>query len=169
MRITLILLAGAATGMAASLKRTVLKQHNRARALHGAAKLKWSNELAGIAQSHTNTCVFSHKIDGDYGQNIGWASAASGGDDDAVNEMADMITDAWYGEVSKFTEYGASTPNTARLGEWGHFTQVVWNATTEVGCAYSTCNAGAAHMFICNYSPPGNVGGQYAVNVAPKV
>ncbi|KXJ93396.1 CAP domain-containing protein [Microdochium bolleyi] len=162
MKICLVLLASAATAMAAGFKKTALVQHNAARALHGAPKLKWSRELAAIAQSHTNSCEFKHKVDGDYGQNLGWSSGS-----DAVSAMADMVTETWYGEVSAFTQYGAATPNMGSFSDWGHFSQLTWKDTQEVGCAYSACNG--AYFFECNYSPPGNVAGQYGANVAPAV
>ena len=47
-----------------------------------------------------------------------------------------------------------------------HFTQVVWKGTTELGCAHALCNnlipgAGQAHFYVCEYSPSGNVIGQF--------
>ena len=188
MKFTLLILAGAATVLADGFRKTSVKAHNAARALHGAPKLKWSDDLANIAQSLSNECVFAHKMyviisgfcsslrplkreetfggrthqtnpqlwcsTGNYGQNIGWSTATSA--EDAVDKMADMITNQWYGaEVGKFTQYGAATPNLANFAQWGHFTQIVWKATTEVGCAYSTCDSGRGYMFVCNYSPPG--------------
>ncbi|MBO4329990.1 MAG: hypothetical protein J5820_05070, partial [Rhodocyclaceae bacterium] len=38
---------------------------------------------------------------------------------------------------------------------FGHYTQMVWNTTTEIGCGYKVCS-GAIQM-VCNYNPPGNV------------
>jgi pathogenesis-related protein 1 len=47
-----------------------------------------------------------------------------------------------------------------------HFTQVVWRATKEVGCAMANCEAPAPDgtnsvwkFFVCRYSPPGNING----------
>jgi len=37
----------------------------------------------------------------------------------------------------------------------GHFTQVVWAATTTVGCAVKSCPK--YPIYICEYDPPGNV------------
>ncbi len=46
----------------------------------------------------------------------------------------------------------------------GHFTQVVWRGTAEVGCGTMTC--GGMDVWVCNYDPPGNMEGDYAANVA---
>ena len=48
-----------------------------------------------------------------------------------------------------------------------HFTQVVWKSTKTVGCAVQTCNGifdpkyGPAKYYVCEYSPAGNVIGQF--------
>ena len=44
----------------------------------------------------------------------------------------------------------------------GHYTQVVWRNTTEIGCGVATCKEGALtwDIWICNYAPPGNIAGQ---------
>ena len=48
-----------------------------------------------------------------------------------------------------------------------HFTQVVWKSTKTVGCAVQTCNGifdptyGPAKYYVCEYSPAGNVLGQF--------
>lgn len=57
--------------------------------------------------------------------------------------------------------------------EPSHFTQVVWQATTEVGCHKGICRdvRGAnlpqtpVTFWACNYNPPGNIIGEIAQNV----
>jgi hypothetical protein len=54
----------------------------------------------------------------------------------------------------------------------GHFTQLVWRATTELGCARAQC--GGIDVVVCQYDPPGNVEDPqqdhalYRQNVAPE-
>ena len=52
-----------------------------------------------------------------------------------------------------------------------HFTQVVWKSTTELGCAVSTCghifpDQGPAVLYVCLYSPAGNVLGEIAYAIS---
>ncbi|KAF7731795.1 hypothetical protein EC973_008310 [Apophysomyces ossiformis] len=79
---------------------------------------------------------------GDYGENLAygypnWGSAIS----------------AWYNEVK---DYDYSNPGFS--GKTGHFTQLVWKSTTEIGCGVKTCaNLKGAKLFTCSYLEFGNI------------
>ncbi len=47
--------------------------------------------------------------------------------------------------------------------------QVVWRGTTQVGCAVADCGGSFRNFYVCNYSPQGNIWGQFAQNVYPPV
>ena len=36
----------------------------------------------------------------------------------------------------------------------GHFTQLVWKGSTQIGCGVASC--GGQNFWVCRYSPPGN-------------
>ena len=48
-------------------------------------------------------------------------------------------------------------PNVSTTGKWtdvGHYSQVIWPTTTELGCALA--HNKARDYLVCRYSPPGN-------------
>jgi hypothetical protein len=52
----------------------------------------------------------------------------------------------------------------------GHFTQLVWQNTTAVGCGAAQCNTNGdkgvqGWLMVCEYSPAGNVVGQFRQEV----
>lgn len=47
----------------------------------------------------------------------------------------------------------------------GHFTQVVWKESKELGVAFA--KNGGKVIVVANYSPPGNFIGHFAENVPP--
>jgi len=136
--------------------KALLDAHNRVRARHCAPALKWSPKLAASAQKWANTlrdrgCMLGHS-GGQYGENL--AAATEGTMD------ASAVVDMWYAEMKRYSfRDGGFSMKT------GHFTQVVWRGTTEVGCGRSQCNG--MDVWICQYDPPGNVQGQYRENVLP--
>ena len=77
-----------------------------------------------------------------------------------------LAVDGWAGEEKKYN-YGK-----AQFSEQtGHFTQLVWQNTTKVGCGAVYCNsnkddAAFGWFLVCEYDPPGNVIGQFKSNVA---
>ena len=66
----------------------------------------------------------------------------------------------WYDEIAK---YSFKKPTFSM--ETGHFTQVVWTTTTQVGCGMTQCKG--LDIWVCNYDPPGNWEGQYPQHVLP--
>lgn len=61
----------------------------------------------------------------------------------------DMAINGWHREVDKFT-YGGNNV----LGAVGHYTQMVWENSTKIGCGYAQCDN--IYYFVCNYAPAGN-------------
>lgn len=54
------------------------------------------------------------------------------------------------------------------FSEVGQFTQVVWESTTAIGCSWNTVQCSDYRVLFCEYSPPGNFGGQFPANVHPQ-
>ena len=150
---TLLVAAGMVLGLvggavAQDISGEALSTHNALRARHGVPALSWSGKLAGVAQDYANKCVFEHNNTG-YGENLAQASSPN---------VSGMISD-WYSEISAY-DFASGTGNGT-----GHFTQVVWKSTKQVGCGMAQCSDGA--ILVCNYSPAGNLDGAYVENVPP--
>jgi uncharacterized protein YkwD len=149
-----------AMGGGASATKTIAERfvaaHNAVRAKHCAAPLTWSPKLAAVAQKWADTlrdkgCAFGHS-GGQYGENL--AAGTEGVlDPEATVKM-------WYDEIAKYR-----FPDGGFSMETGHFTQVVWRGTTQVGCGHSQCKGN--DIWVCNYDPAGNWDGQYRENVLP--
>jgi uncharacterized protein YkwD len=134
-----------------------LDAHNRVRAKHCAPALTWSATLAGVAQKWADElaakgCAFGHSPGRKYGENL---AAGTVGALDPESTVA-----MWYDEIKlyKFPDGGFSM-------QTGHFTQVVWTTTTQVGCGHVQCKGN--DIYVCNYDPPGNWEGQYKEHVLP--
>ncbi|KAK4987789.1 hypothetical protein LTR50_004340 [Elasticomyces elasticus] len=165
----------AASSKPTTYEQIVVAHHNVHRNNHSATDLKWSADLAATAASIAASCVYAHNTDangGGYGQNIAAGVEA--------NNVSAVITSLFYnGEVLYFKDlYDQAQPSMAEFKHWGHFSQIVWKATTEVGCATQDCsrtglaNTGsnvAPYFTVCNYKSPGNYDKQYAANVGKSL
>lgn len=98
-----------------------------------------------------------HRTNGKYGENL-YAQYGSPG---YPQPTARDATTSWYNEVRV---YNFSNPGFSM--NTGHFTAVVWKNTKELGIATATNRSGATYI-VANYSPWGNVMGQFPQNVFP--
>jgi hypothetical protein len=72
----------------------------------------------------------------------------------------------WYEEVS---DYDFAKGNAKNGQVVGHFTQIVWKGTSQVGFGLAVAQDGRNKKYYCvgNYKAPGNYRGQYTSNVFP--
>ena len=142
-----------------STAKTLLDRHNFYRSQVGVPALKWSDRLASNAQGWANNLAerggktLQHSSGSGEGENLWMGSAGY--------FSQQTMVDGWGGE-KKYYKPGVF-PNVSTTGNWsdvGHYTQIVWRNTTEVGCAVAT--AGGNDILVCRYSSPGNYMGQKA-------
>lgn len=143
-----------------AFQQEALDAHNAARAGEdkGLASLKWSANLQTDAQAWADQCKFDHSVPKGQGQNLYMTSASTASAAKAVQ--------MWMSEKADYT-YGATGGTCAPEKACGHYTQVIWSTTTEVGCGVKTCgnitekgkDVGPGTVLVCNYSPSGNFTG----------
>ncbi|XP_064649733.1 uncharacterized protein LOC135501513 [Lineus longissimus] len=139
---------------AISFKEQLLTKHNeeRTQAKSSMTPLTWSSKLANYAQEWANGCKFGHRSNEELAsKNRGENIFAAWGYD-----MATIGTSAAKSWASEKDDYTYSS-NSCKDGEQcGHYTAMVWEATTKVGCGSKECSDGM-QVVVCNYSPAGNM------------
>lgn len=115
--------------------------------------VSWSPELAKQAQAWAERCEFDHSKT-DLGENL--SARTDAGDPEST-------VAAWAAEGADF-DYGRNRCASGKV--CGHYTQVVWRDSTQIGCGTAQCPAGGPFgdspwvMAVCQYSPAGNWKGQ---------
>jgi pathogenesis-related protein 1 len=149
-----------ATGTPSLNPAAMLAAHNQWRSKTGVPALQWSNELAASSQKWADQlarsgCNMKHST-GKYGENIFHASAATRSDGtSSVQKIVDQnVVDAWGNEVEDY-DYASNSCH----GVCGHYTQVVWKSTSDVGCAMTVCSD-KAQLWVCQYTSRGNMVGE---------
>uniref|UniRef100_A0A0K8R989 Putative antigen 5 protein n=1 Tax=Ixodes ricinus TaxID=34613 RepID=A0A0K8R989_IXORI len=146
------------TGMEFFRKKCV-DRHNHYRKLHRSPRLvqntkinlwaqAWADYIASIDQMR-------HRDGNPYGENIYRIGPVQHG----YKPKAKDVVDAWYREIQY---YNFSNPGFS--SKTGHFTQVVWRATSMLGCGWARSYTRYIYV-VCNYNPPGNILNKFKENV----
>lgn len=127
-------------------RKSLLMEHNKERILVKAASLRWNDTIAAFAQAWAMHLAkvddIFHRDDSDgYGENIAYF----------YNDDITTGVRLWNEEkaIYKYKPIGDDFAAT------GHYTQVVWKYTKEVGCGCAKAKSGAYYL-VCNYDPAGN-------------
>ena len=141
-----------------SLANQILAAHNQVRSEVGVGPLRWSEGLAAYAQEWADW-LFDHNAfqhhsaaqrrEHHFGENL---FEIEGG----VATPTEVVTD-WANEVVDYDYRHNSCRNTC-----GHYTQIVWRETKEVGCAVARPHKRGVQkeIWVCEYDPPGNYVGE---------
>lgn len=142
-----------------TLRNNMLSRHNTYRKKHQVGNLVRNSEVEKIAQAYSEKLAasgqFQHSGNSFNGNPLGENLYKNYGSSVDGTSPVDM----WYDEVKlyDFNNQGFSM-NT------GHFTQVVWKGSKNLGCGFA-CGSGC--VVTCNYYPAGNYLGQFESNVFP--
>jgi hypothetical protein len=146
-------------------KQEILAAQNRYRAEINVTPLTWSDNLSVQAQkcADYNAANFlkqggmKHCPTPGFGQNIAQVTASS-------HLTLAQIVDLWGNEKRYFIngEF-PSVSSTGSPAAVGHYTQMIWQNSSEVGCGEAS--AGGNNLLVCDYSPQGNING--AIVYAP--
>lgn len=139
-----------------SFEGRLLATHNSERKRIGIAGLAWNPQLAAQAASWAQNLaskgIFEHsKNRGNVGENL-WMGSAGYYAPEAM--ISAFVAEGKYFRPGTF-------PDVSSTGDWsdvGHYTQLIWPGTKEVGCAKAAGNG--RDVLVCRYAPAGNVMGQ---------
>ncbi len=141
------------TAIDADFVNTILEIHNRERVAVGVPPLTWSDSLAASAQpwaEHVATIdQMVHSDDFSYGENI--AGQSHGNSPPGNIETLIKMVESWVVEKENW-QGGVLTEE--NWGPVGHYTQMVWKDTKQIGCGVSS--ASVNDYLVCHYSPTGN-------------
>ncbi len=136
-----------------------LAYHNEKRAEVGVPALSWSPQIAAEAQKWADRLAKTGKFEhrprtGEwatkFGENLG---AGYGNGYNALSAAA-----RWYGEKEHY-QPGSAIPESFANFKAGHYTQMVWRETKELGAGVAVIQTGRMKgwtVVVCNYSPAGN-------------
>ncbi len=150
------------TGSIISLSnaKKILNHHNDVRKEIGVGKIIWNKQLARYAQqwanylADSNHCQLKHRVapgenGKDYGENIFWGS------DKSISPMEASLS--WYSEKKDYKYQKVDNKNYLKTG---HYTQMIWKNTKEMGVGVAVCPNGGM-IVVANYYPAGNYIGEY--------
>ena len=138
-----------------------LRMHNQLRAKHHSPPLRLNNEISKIAQKYAqylaDNDMMEHSSNQYKGEDLGENLFMCGG----YKITGKNMTESWYSEIK---DYNFRNPD--EYGDTGHFTQVVWKESKELGIGYAKSRSGN-YYGVANYYPAGNFIGNYKENVLP--
>jgi uncharacterized protein YkwD len=129
-----------------------VNRHNYWRYKVNSPKIVWSETLAQFAYQWAkylaDNNLFEHRNQDKYGENIFQCTSCT-----AQTYSPSKVVDEWASEKAL---YNGEIIDNSNYSSFGHYTQLIWCQTTQVGCAMVQSQNGSM-VVVCNYNPGGNI------------
>ena len=147
------------------IRKSVLNVHNILRSTHETQELNLNNKLNEMAQTFAEKCaassdgeiccldLYKNDENGEY-EMIGHNIAVIKNNNNVLE-----ICQKWYNE-----KYNYNFDSNKYIDKTGHFTQMIWKSTTDIGIGYKESQDGIKY-FIVYYYPAGNIFNKFKENV----
>ena len=142
-----------------NFQEEALRAHNDYRRKHHSPNLTLNNELNRIAQNYANKIAKEFSLQH---SNNEYKGEPLGENIYMVNGMKPTgrdMTKSWYDEINKYNFNSKKF-----IKGTGHFTQIVWKNSKEVGFGIAQA-ADGSYFCVANYYPCGNFLGEFEENV----
>ncbi|VDO54464.1 unnamed protein product [Haemonchus placei] len=156
-------------GMTDDVRKAFLNEHNhrRSEVARGLAndkaggfapkaakmwKMNYDCKIEESIMEWVSKCNYAHSQKEGYGESI-WASSDNHMD---LKKAAESSSSMWFAELEE-RGVGKELKLTEQLfnRRVGHYTQMVWQDTTKIGCAVKWCDK--ITFAACQYQTPGNI------------
>lgn len=142
------------------LRSVALAMHNAARHRFGVMPVRWNDALALEAMKHAEymaaTGIYGHDWTPGRRKKMGenlWRGPRGVFSYETMIRV--MVEEEQYFVPGAFP----ANSSTGQYEAVAHYTQIVWPATTEIGCAIAS--SASTDYFVCRYAPTGNKDGVY--------
>lgn len=123
--------------------------------------LIWNADVAAVAQDWADQQAAQlqqglprpeHRPNNAYGENMYWAWSTPD-----LPDQSPTAAVTWWASEQQYYNYDINTCAADKV--CGHYTQLVWSVTTQVGCGQSTWTQDGNNyvLWVCNYAPAGNL------------
>ncbi|KAL1771409.1 cysteine-rich secretory protein 1-like [Sigmodon hispidus] len=139
-----------------SVQEEIVNKHNQLRQAvipsgSDLLKMQWNYDAQANAERWASQCNYKHSSQEI--RNIGIKCGENLFMSNFLASWSYIIQD-WYDESKNFNfGKGPKKPNK----QVGHYTQLVWNTSHQLGCAIAECpEEELKYFYVCHYCPPGN-------------
>jgi|WetSurMetagenome_2_1015567.scaffolds.fasta_scaffold248939_2 hypothetical protein len=148
------------------VKTKIVALHNKYRAEVRVPLVRWSDTVQKSAEGWAlhlaedeGLNLVHAGVQNHYGENLSGGPGVWSTDKDAYTALESAVV-SFGNEKNNYK--GGPVSLDSNFFKYGHYTQMIWKTTREIGCAVAKRRDIPGYIAVCRYNPTGNIVGQKA-------